>query len=57
MADVEIVNEPPPAPRATGKGRMDVTVRLIDPKTGEQISSASSRMAENERRTREERKY
>ncbi len=57
MADVEILNEPPPAPRATGKGRMDVTVRLIDPKTGEQVSSASSRMAENERRTREGRKY
>ncbi len=57
MADVEIINELPPGPRATGKGRMDVTVRLIDPNTGEQISSASSRLAENERRTREERKY
>lgn len=57
MAEIEIVNEPPPAPRASGRGKMEVTVRLIDSNSGEQVSSASSRMSENERRIRDERKY
>ena len=57
MSDIEIVNEPPPPARASGKGRCDVNVRLIDSKNNEVVKTLTSKLKENERREREERKY
>jgi hypothetical protein len=54
---IDEINEPQPAPRASGKPKIDITVRIIDEKTGEQTAVASSAIYENERRLREERKY
>lgn len=54
---IDEVNEPQPAPRASGKPKIDVTVRIVDAKTGEQTAVTSSALYENERRLREEPKY
>lgn len=57
MATVEILSEPTPTPRASGRGKVDITVRLIDSKTMEVVGQTTAKAEENERRTREERKY
>lgn len=57
MSNIEIVNEPPPPARASGKGMCQLNVRLIDSKTNELIKTCPSKVKENERREREERKY
>lgn len=57
MAEIEIVDEPQPGPRSSGKIGGEVHMTLIDSKTGEQVGSTKGNMKENERREREERKY
>jgi hypothetical protein len=54
---IEITEEPQPTPKASGKARVHVTVRLLDGKTGEQVGSTSSVIKENERRLTDFRKY
>jgi hypothetical protein len=59
---VEITHEPTPAPLATGKSRFigGIHVRFIDSTTGKQVGeniSENMKIWENERRTRESRKY
>jgi hypothetical protein len=57
MSNIEIVNEPEPPARASGKGLCDLNVRLIDGKNGELLKTCPARVKENERRERESRKY
>jgi hypothetical protein len=58
---IEIINEPMPAPRATGKRvSVDVNVRFIEDRTGKKVGEyihKDARFIENERRTRKSRKY
>lgn len=57
MSDIEIVNEPQPGPRSSGKIGGQVKITLIDSKTGERTGSTKGEMKENERRERTSRKY
>jgi hypothetical protein len=57
MADIEVVNEPAPGPRSSGKIGGEVHLTLIKESTGEVVGSTRGKMKENERREREEPKY
>jgi hypothetical protein len=58
MSNIEIVNEPEPPARASGKGVCDLSVRLIDGKNGELLKTCPTKgVKENERQLRESRKY
>ena len=54
----EIVFEPPPPPRPSGKPRVAVRIHFLDSKRNNEIVAVrTSYAAENERRRRESHKY
>lgn len=61
--NIEVVSEPTPTPRATGRRMTGASVgckiHLVEESTGKQVSEiiTPDYVCENERRTREERKY
>jgi hypothetical protein len=55
---IEVVTEPPPPPRASGKPRVEVRIHFLDSKrNNEVVAVRSSHAYQNERRMRETRKY
>jgi len=55
---IEIITEPVPAPRASGKPRVEVRIHFLDSKkNNEVVAVRTSHAFQNERRTRETRKY
>jgi hypothetical protein len=55
---IEIITEPTPAPRPTGKPRVEVRIHFLDSKRNNEIVAVrTSHAYQNERRARETRKY
>jgi len=55
---IEIITEPTPTPRASGKPRVEVRIHFLDSKRNNEIVAVrTSHAYQNERRARETRKY